>query len=256
MKQKIFFFDIDNTLAVWPDGMIPESAQYCLDVLKKQGHRLSLATGRIQIDAKRFADRAGLVDFVADGGYSVTIDNELKAMCGMDRSMCINYLERLEVHGIPWAVTAQNHLGRVTPYEEILEWHPDWDVFKTTVDRDFDFHSVDHFYKMYVFFRNEAEERRLGHMTEDLIRYGEGCILYEPMDKARGIYAMIEYFQMDPSQVVVFGDGYNDLSMFKPKWFSIAMGNARDELKAKADYITTDCDKDGIYNACKHLGWL
>ena len=27
--------------------------------------------------------------------------------------------------------------------------------------------------------------------------------------------------------------------------FNIAMGNARAELKEKADYITTDCDKDG-----------
>ena len=28
------------------------------------------------------------------------------------------------------------------------------------------------------------------------------------------------------------------------------------ELKEKADYITTDCDKDGIYNACKHFKWI
>jgi hydroxymethylpyrimidine pyrophosphatase-like HAD family hydrolase len=34
------------------------------------------------------------------------------------------------------------------------------------------------------------------------------------------------------------------------------MGNAIDELKKKATYITTDCDKDGIYNACVHFGWI
>ena len=33
-------------------------------------------------------------------------------------------------------------------------------------------------------------------------------------------------------------------------------GNARPELKLEADYVTTDCDKDGIYNACKHFGWI
>ena len=54
----------------------------------------------------------------------------------------------------------------------------------------------------------------------------------------------------------MFGDGYNDLSMFRPEWLNIAMGNARAELKEKADYITTDCDKDGIYNACKHFKWI
>lgn len=62
MERKFFFFDIDNTLAVWPNGNIPDSAQYCLDELKRQGHRVALATGRIQMDAQRFADKAGLVD--------------------------------------------------------------------------------------------------------------------------------------------------------------------------------------------------
>lgn len=54
----------------------------------------------------------------------------------------------------------------------------------------------------------------------------------------------------------MFGDGMNDLCMFGQGWLSIAMGNARDALKAKADYITTDVDKDGLWNACKHFGWI
>ena len=38
------------------------------------------------------------------------------------------------------------------------------------------------------------------------------------------------------------------------EWYKVAMGNACAELKARADYITTDVDKDGIWNACKELG--
>ncbi|MDU1398147.1 MAG: HAD family hydrolase, partial [Veillonella parvula] len=219
--------------------------------------RVALATGRIQVDAKRFAEQAGLTDFVADGGHSITVNNELVSMIGMDRDACIKYLEYLESHNIPWAVTDRNKLGRITPYKEILEWHPNWDVFKTTVDPNFDFHSVEEFYKIYVFFKEgEEEEKDIEHMTHKLIRYGDGCVLYEPMEKALGIRNMLEHFGMKPNQAVVFGDGYNDLSMFRPEWLNIAMGNARPELKAKADYITTDCDKDGIYNACKHFKWI
>ncbi|MGM0213160.1 HAD hydrolase family protein [Enterococcus sp. AZ109] len=56
--------------------------------------------------------------------------------------------------------------------------------------------------------------------------------------------------------VVVFGDDSNDLVMFKEEWFTIAMGNATDELKNKASYVTdTNIDK-GIYKACKHFGWF
>ena len=60
MEQKFFFFDIDNTLAVWPEGKIPDSAQYCLDELKRRGHRVALATGRIQVDAKALRNKQGL----------------------------------------------------------------------------------------------------------------------------------------------------------------------------------------------------
>ena len=106
------------------------------------------------------------------------------------------------------------------------------------------------------FNEGEEEEKEIEHMTHKLIRYGDGCVLYEPMEKALGIRNMLDYFGMKPNQAVVFGDGYNDLSMFRPEWLNIAMGNARAELKEKADYITTDCDKDGIYNACKHFKWI
>ncbi len=194
MEQKFFFFDIDNTLAVWPEGKIPDSAQYSLDELKRRGHRVALATGRIQVDAKRFAEQAGLTDFVADGGHSVTVNNELVSMIGMDRDACINYLEYLESHNIPWAVTDRNKLGRITPYKEILDWHPNWDVFKTTVDPNFDFHNVEEFYKIYVFFKEgEEEEKEIEHMTHKLIRYGDGCVLYEPMEKALGIRNMLDH---------------------------------------------------------------
>ena len=42
MEQKFFFFDIDNTLAVWPEGKIPNSAQYCIDELQRVEYKLML----------------------------------------------------------------------------------------------------------------------------------------------------------------------------------------------------------------------
>ena len=58
-----------------------------------------------------------------------------------------------------------------------------------------------------------------------------------------------------PEDAVVFGDGLNDISMFRKPFFSIAMGNGRDELKARADYVTGDNDKGGILEACKKFGF-
>lgn len=43
------------------------------------------------------------------------------------------------------------------------------------------------FTEVYAFITEGRQRRGIVHMTGDLIRYGEGCILFEPMDKAYGI---------------------------------------------------------------------
>ena len=45
-------------------------------------------------------------------------------------------------------------------------------------------------------------------------------------------------------------------SMLQAAGVGVAMGNAGDAVKAAADYVTTDVDGDGIWNACEHLGLL
>lgn len=52
--------------------------------------------------------------------------------------------------------------------------------------------------------------------------------------------------QIDPSSVVVFGDGENDVSMFKVAGMSVAMGNAMSVAKAAARYQTLTNDEGGL----------
>jgi hypothetical protein len=52
---------------------------------------------------------------------------------------------------------------------------------------------------------------------------------------------------------MAFGDGGNDKTIIAAAGVGIAMGNATDEVKAVADYVTTSVDDDGIRNALKHF---
>ena len=45
----------------------------------------------------------------------------------------------------------------------------------------------------------------------------------------------------------------NDLEIIEAAGVGIAMGNAVQELKEAADYVTSDIGEDGIYKACKHF---
>lgn len=52
-------------------------------------------------------------------------------------------------------------------------------------------------------------------------------------------------------EIFVFGDGGNDISMFKQTNYSFAMGQALNPVKKEAKYITLANDEEGIYVALK-----
>ena len=53
---------------------------------------------------------------------------------------------------------------------------------------------------------------------------------------------------------MAFGDGGNDIGMLRHAGVGVAMGNAKDDVKAAADYVTDSVDENGIFNAMKHFG--
>ena len=55
--------------------------------------------------------------------------------------------------------------------------------------------------------------------------------MIEPTSKGRWHQKMMDALDAPYSDVVVFGDGMNDIQMFGDQWFSIAMGNACPSLR-------------------------
>ena len=64
--------------------------------------------------------------------------------------------------------------------------------------------------------------------------------------KGRALEVLASYLGVSLAEVAVAGDASNDISLLERAGLSIAMGNASDEVKAKADYVTLDVDQDGL----------
>jgi Cof subfamily protein (haloacid dehalogenase superfamily) len=47
-------------------------------------------------------------------------------------------------------------------------------------------------------------------------------------------------------EVIAIGDSYNDLAMIEFAGLGVAMGNAPDDIKQKADYVTDTNMNDGV----------
>ncbi|MFV0519157.1 MAG: Cof-type HAD-IIB family hydrolase [Lachnospirales bacterium] len=69
--------------------------------------------------------------------------------------------------------------------------------------------------------------------------------------KATGIAKVLDILKIDVKDVIAIGDGYNDLTMIEFAGLGVAMGNAKDELKKIANYVTGTNDEDGIVQVIK-----
>ncbi len=254
MRKKYFFFDIDGTLASGLTMQMPASAVRCVEQLRANGHFVALATGRLQASAAAFAARYGFDQIVGDGGYSLTIDGAVVEMRSLPVEPCIRLIDRLCAQHIPWAVTVANERVCVTQDERYLPYAPP-DYFSVSLDPSFDYRRMTQVYKVYIVC-TPAQQADIDCGGLPTVRYNDKVLFIEPTSKQYGIRRMLDRLGAADEDTVVFGDGTNDLCMFGQSWLSIAMGNACEALKKRADYITTDVDDNGIQNACRHFGWI
>ena len=54
-------------------------------------------------------------------------------------------------------------------------------------------------------------------------------------------------------EILLFCDGPNEVDMLLDVGIGVAMGNACEEAKAAADYVTDDIMKDGLAKALGHF---
>jgi hydroxymethylpyrimidine pyrophosphatase-like HAD family hydrolase len=60
-------------------------------------------------------------------------------------------------------------------------------------------------------------------------------------------------FGVPVDQIATIGDAQNDVSMFERSGFSIAMGNADDEVKSSASDVTTSNEDEGFARAVQRF---
>ncbi len=67
----------------------------------------------------------------------------------------------------------------------------------------------------------------------------------EGADKGQAFLGLAASLGIDAGETMAVGDDRNDLGLLRAAGFSVAMGNAPDEVKRACDEVTADCDEDG-----------
>ena len=104
---------------------------------------------------------------------------------------------------------------------------------------------------------------RLSEVLREEIKDEKAVTLYPGRDfleimpgginKGTGLVELASMLGIGVESIMVIGDDLNDTEMFRRAGFSVAMGNARPEVKALADWVTLDNESDGVAHAIEKL---
>lgn len=259
---KAIFFDIDGTLVSFKTHKIPESTILTLNRLRENGIKLFIATGR---SWRQLKEVEGLPHF--DGYITLTGSCCLTGNGEVIYKNCIPQqdMESLaEFHkNRPFPVEFV-YMNRETMSETSEEIEKIWALVNMPVPPvvSMEDSNKSDVYQLGLFLSREEEAE-----LQIVERIMPGCVslrwsphffdaVPKGSSKSIGIDKMIEYYGIDLAETMAFGDGGNDIDMLRHVGLGVAMGNAGEEVKSAAKYVTTSVDEDGIMNAIYELGIL
>lgn len=261
MDKKYFFFDIDGTLTDRSTGKIVPSADLALKKLRQAGHFVAINTGRAHYKARKFFDENGFDNMVCNGGMAIVVNRELVENSPIHYETALElYHQAIEKgYGV---LVADEDSQRVCGMDFRFYDQAGLRKEPTTYVINSGYRPEDRgiIYKMYISIPQTTEEellsilpavRTLGHLW-----FEPEYLLVQQDCKKRGIMRMLELVGGGTKDVVVFGDDTNDMDMFAPEFYKVAMGNGHPDLKAVADEVAPANLDDGIYKVCQKNGWF
>ena len=254
---KAIFFDIDGTLVSFKTHRIPDSTLVALDLLRKKGIRLFIATGRQFYSIDNLGDQEFDGFVTLNGGYCITGDQQViyrHPIEPSDIEALVRYQESVEI--FPCGLVLDREIYMNYSNETVLELFgmlnfPPQPIrpLRESLGQDV--------YQLIAFFTEGQQERIMSVLPNcEATRWNPlfADVVPKGSNKAIGIDQMIRHYGISLDETMAFGDGGNDLAMLRHAAIGVAMGNSVDEVREGADYVTTSVDEDGIYNALKHYG--
>lgn len=258
---KAVFLDIDGTLIRFDTHEIPDSALKVLHQAKEKGIRLFIASGRPPIQMSLLCE--SFRTFPWDG--KVLLNGQY----------CLDEKEQV-MHQEPLPMSAM---------EKLVPWLMDkqFNCAFYELDYAYDIHFNQDYYNYLKEIGHpermlpvEDVHRALSHETfqicpyipadedAEFLRHAPGCrsarwtpdfadIIPEDGGKPEGVKRMLAKYGIAREECMAFGDGANDITMLQYAGIGVAMGNANDDVKAAADYVTAPIDQDGLAKAFVHF---
>lgn len=269
MAYKLICIDVDGTL-LNSRHEISKRTKESLGKAHALGVHTVICTGRMYTDAQYYADLIGVKSPViaANGAFIKEKDNNkviYKDVLG--ESLCLELLEIFRKHRTkPYFCSphkfyygtimfklyyiATKLLGRRRNHLD-MEYVFSWQQWQKVLNKE-----KDDIVKCEIIYRDarlintlRQELMNIKHLEiVDSSKYNIE-ITRKGVSKGKAVAMLASLYNLKREEIIAIGDSANDLSMIEYAGLGIAMGNAVDIVKQRADYITDSNDEDGVANA-------
>jgi len=263
MNYQVLALDLDGTLLTPEKKILPASIA-ALKNARESGAKVVIVTGRHHVAIHPFYQALDLDTPAICCNGALLYDYHGKRVIASDplqseqANQLIDLLDAHNVHGLIYADDAmiyQEATGHIIRTENWGRSLPESQrpVFrKVSSLRDaaneagsiwkFALTDVD-IVKLQNF--TEAVERELG-ITCEWSWHDQVDVAQTGNSKGKRLAQWVESQGLSMSQVIAFGDNYNDLSMLQSAGLGVAMGNAADKIKEAADLVIGNNTESGI----------
>ncbi|RKD29092.1 Cof-type HAD-IIB family hydrolase [Thermohalobacter berrensis] len=271
MAYKLIAVDMDGTL-LNSNKEVSSKNKNALKVATEKGIQVVITTGRIFTSARYYAKLLGLITPI--------ISNNGAYICEYHRNNVLyenpirNYELKEVIKDIEEEGMYYHFYGNDTFYtkeldytsKELYEWNkeqkPGDKINIEVLENPLNFieEKDPDIYKLVVIDENQdklkyiRQKLSINDNIEIVSSWSNNVeVMNKGVSKGSALKELCKIFNIKREEVIAIGDHQNDLSMIEFAGTGIAMGNAEDEIKKKAKYITDTNDNDGVAKALKEL---
>lgn len=278
--MRMIVIDMDGTLLNAKTEISEENIR-AIKAAQKDGIEVVIATGRFYRDAKARCERASIDTYIiSSNGSEVHSRDGVQIHCAsMDEKDAKSIIEKLESEGYYYEVTVDGAIystekGRERILEEAKKKIDEGDgrgrsYFKSEYELQFNQKGLESVDGMEAIFRRaKGYYKVLGHSFDDAKR-SAGIELFKEMDgiclvtsgnhnfemsskkasKGDSLEKLASMIGLELQNTMAIGDNYNDVSMFEKVGYSVAMGNANDDIKGRCTSVTLANNENGVAHA-------
>lgn len=254
---KAVFFDIDGTLISFGTHRVPDSTLSALEAVHKKGIRIFIATGRpkrIINNLKELETRHLIDGYVTINGSYCYLGDEVIYKESVPLAIVKSVGEFCASHNVPCIVSTEHDIYVTRPDEQFRYLFYEYLHVDKMEVVDYDSLLTRRIFQLTPFFSVEQESVVRPYLKHcSIARWHPAFVDITGGTKEHGIQQMLRVLGIDRREIMAFGDGGNDRGMLRYAGIGIAMGQAVDDVKAAADYVTAAVDEDGVSKALRHF---